>query len=39
MISDDNLNTGHSTRDSDNTSLAVQTPPVYFIILNKTVSK
>ena len=37
IVSDGNLNIGHS--DSDNTSLAVQTPPVGFIIQNKTVSK
>ena len=33
----DNVNTGHSV-DSDNASLAVQTPAVSFVILNQTVS-
>ena len=37
-FSDDNINTGHSVTDSGNRSLAVQTPPVDFIVQNKTVS-
>lgn len=38
LFRNDNINTGHCTIESANRSLAVQTPPVNFIVQNKSVS-
>ena len=37
--SNDNVNTGHGVTNFTDESLAVQTPPVNFILLNQSVSE